>query len=217
MEKHVTVKDTQESTARTSAGVDLSQQVFSDPQTFLRVLKDDVESKSDPYRGMSKNDLIAYSVSAENDPQARAAAAIAARHFDDLTNMARLPLVGVDEHNPVISARAIPLTRDAVQTIADLSQGNTQRYIEQNKHGNELEMFSYGAAAAAVGIPTAVISCMGPWSFALYGTPVAALMGYEALRSYGDLEAGAPKIQAWSKNDKATLASWTEINGASDA
>ena len=72
-------------------GGDLSRFVFSNPQEFLAILNKDVDRMSRSSRGISANDLKEFAADPNNPLPERAAAEIAANHYDQLVGMASIP------------------------------------------------------------------------------------------------------------------------------
>src|SRR5208337_704978 len=66
----------------------LHADTFKDPETFLKILQQSAPHiATDSDGDITKNDLIVYSQSAGDDPLGKAAAAIAANHFDQLQKL----------------------------------------------------------------------------------------------------------------------------------
>jgi hypothetical protein len=86
----MTIENTEKQSTKTGPNpADLSREVFKNPQEVLSVLKDNFKKLSANHADspmLMKNDLIAYATTGA-DPKVRAAAGIAASHFDDLTKI----------------------------------------------------------------------------------------------------------------------------------
>jgi hypothetical protein len=194
-----------------SADATLSAYVFSNPQEFLQTLKNDfhkfgvserarLDSPGDAIVGpdaITENDLIVYAHSGV-DPKDRAAAQIAADHFDQLRRMS--------------GSTALSITEDDLDLDMRLLQGQTRKEIAE-------DVLGHGACAAVSAITAAIA---GSGAVLLSESPPAAL-GFGALTLLMGSSAGLFATMAFqdpgritdlAKHDQQTLYSWKEINGS---
>jgi hypothetical protein len=183
----------------------LSQQAFANPVDFLTTLQS-IMPKVNPQHpdDVSRNDLIVYA-SQGGDSRGRAAAAIAAAHYDQLR---QLPNVSrIDSNDPQInglSAREIGLD-------IDLAKGDVQGELTKRELINGGLTASLALATAGLGAVTAASLEIPPLA-ALSGfctVAVAAVVGINAV----DLYNLPHDLQAKATQDQHVLAGWPGING----
>jgi hypothetical protein len=174
---------------------------FHDPQTFLKILQDRAPRIS-PLTGgqMSKNDLVIYSQTASSDPVGENAAAIAAKHFDDLD---RLSENGSDTKGY--------LNRHDLQTDLKHYNGETGLQIVEETLGNAVGAGAVGLATLGMGVATVFAFAEAP----VLGV-IAAVDTLGGLLVFGKLAEGS--VHAWrdisanARDTRETFASWAEIN-----
>jgi hypothetical protein len=194
-----------------SADAALSAYVFSNPQEFLQTLKNDfhkfglperrrLDSPGDAIVGpdsITENDLIAYAHNGD-DPKDRAAAQIAADHFDQLRRMS--------------GSAALSITEDDLDVDMRLLQGRTTKEIAENVLGDGTLALVTGITAAVSGTGAVLLSETPP--VALGCGALALLMGsatgLEVVMAFKE----PGRIKALAKQDQQLLYSWKGINGS---
>jgi hypothetical protein len=177
----------------------LSQEAFSDPRTFLKTLSSDLY-KIEPAAviSVSKQQLLDFAANPADTPSEKAAANIAANHYDELAGMSHLPLMDDGLFN------------DSAKTILDLSKGDSGWSIADAEFAYGAGLFS-GSFLAGIGGVVAVGSVEVP-PIAIAGGAAAVAGGSLAALSARAMWNAPSTINALGKQDKATLSTWKEIN-----
>jgi hypothetical protein len=182
----------------------LSQVVFANPQDFLTTLQSILPkvNPADP-DDVGKSDLINYSTRGDN-AQDKAAAAIAANHFDQLR---QLPTTIFGDYS---IGDKTGLNQVEVGLDRELASGNLQPEIQVRQMQDAVIAIGSGATAAVLG------ACAG---LGVEAPPVALVLGAAAVTA-GILGAGTvldavtlqSRAASKSTQDRSILASWPELN-----
>jgi hypothetical protein len=182
-----------------AASATLSQEAFSDPRTFLKTLSSDLyKIEPEAVISVSKQQLLDFAANPADTPSEKAAANIAANHYDELAGMSHLP---VEDDG---------LFNDSANTILDLSKGDTGWAIAGSEfaYGSVLIV---GSALAGIGGVIAAGTAEVP-PIAIAGGALAVAGGSLAAFSARDMWNTPGTIKALGVQDKATLSTWKEIN-----
>jgi hypothetical protein len=183
----------------------LSAQAFANPADFLQVLKNDYYgiAQTDP-NNIYKSDLIAYSENG-SDPQGRAAAKIAAAHYDDLQAFANNALKQTPGPLGGISANDL-------QTDIDLMHGNVQSSLASTDFvdAGKIVMGTLATGVATAGAISTFVECP-PLGTLLGGT--ALIAGAVAFQGAKDAYTASGRLKAQSTTDQQVVNSWLNAGG----
>jgi len=179
----------------------LSQAVFANPKDYLSTLQS-VLPKANPRDpdNVTKDELIAYSKNGDN-ARDKAAAAIAANHFDQLR---QLPTTFKDDYN---IDGTTGLNRKEVGIDLDMATGNLQSQVNEYRQ-TELGKAAPWAAVSAISTGLAFVTAPVP--------PVAIGMGAEAgatampaLHDVGKAFFAQQRAEEQSSTDRHILVPWS--------
>lgn len=202
----------QTSPATTGRADSISQSVFADPQSFLKVLQKDFDQIAKSYEGgITKNDLIAYSVNGQ-DAQGREAAKIAIAHFDEFTHLPDRPHSMQDAafEYKVDGQHIRGIAKSDLQLDLDLYNNKTNYYIRKGRLSDLGDCAMFGTQAVMLGGLTVATMDMPPLA-ALTGASAAAVGGLAAVGCYNAYKA-ADNYRYMADRNRRMLNSWSEIN-----
>jgi hypothetical protein len=182
----------------------LFDSVFTDPIDFLSTLKS-VLPKANPGHpdDVSKADLVAYANNGDNAKD-RAAAAVAAAHYDDLRKMPAdlRPLY----QTPIFGG----LNANEINFDIDMVKGNIQDDATKLRNHDWMVAAVNGAGSVASLAGAAASVEVPPLAVLLAGVSVAnaASGGYELSQAQGALDI----LRADSQKDRQAIAAWPEFD-----
>ncbi|MBX9570621.1 MAG: hypothetical protein K2X77_17140 [Candidatus Obscuribacterales bacterium] len=203
-------RDLEKNTA-SNTGNKLSEAVFDDPETFLKVLRDNFYKIPHATSGLiTKNDLVAYAGS--NNDEIAKAAKVAADHWSDIRDLAKIPLILGHYQNCCFNGnfRADGITQKDLAIGLNLYQDKTNYYIAKNIAKGVGSTALYAAlTAAAVGMTISLLEFPSAW--VVGGSSIAMTGGLTGYSAYSTV-----KSYRWIKDlaakNQQTLDSWPEIN-----
>jgi hypothetical protein len=152
-----------------------------------------------------RNDLVAFSIDGDNSKD-RSAAAIAAKHFDQLGQLS-------NTFYPSAYNRDYGLSSEQLNIDMDMASGNLKAPVSQAQRDDYWNAASVGGSAVVLGLLTVGLTpefgplVAGP---GVAGVAVATTaVGY----SLHDASTLPQRAQASASQDQKILASWPEING----
>lgn len=183
---------------------DLSRYTFSNPQDFLKTLAADTDKMSGFFsREISKNELLNFAADQKEEPKGRAAAMIAAKHYDELGKMAN------------IDGYTNSLNSDTAKVVLDLDTGKVGM-LKAGEVATDALVAGAGAFGTAAGaVATALTLQEGPLA-GIVGGATLATAGLTAEMTMAAFKAPG-RIDALAKADKGALSSWAELNGGRSA
>lgn len=181
-------------------GGDLSRFVFSNPQEFLAILNKDVDRMSRSSRGISANDLKEFAADPNNPLPERAAAEIAANHYDQLVGMASIPW---GDGN---------FTSQTPDILLNLENGSTGALKAELATANTVGVVASASLAVILGGITAVAAEAFPPAAVASGAGTLAMAGM-TVEVWSHLRGDSAAVDSLASDDKNIFASWKEING----
>jgi hypothetical protein len=177
----------------------LSQEAFGDPRTFLKTLSSDLyKIEPEAVIGVSKQELLDFAANPANTSSEKAAANIAANHYDELSGMSHLPLEDDGLYN------------NSANTILNLSKGDSGWTIANAELAYGSGLLAGSVLAGIGGLVAAGTPEIPP--IAIAGGAIAVAGGSFAAFSAREMWNAPSTINALGKQDKATLSTWKEIN-----
>jgi hypothetical protein len=181
-------------------GGDLSRFVFSNPQQFLETLNKDVERISRSSRIISAEDLEKFAADPKNPLPERAAAEIAANHYDQLVYMASVPW-GDGLFN-----------KQTADTLLNLENGSTSALKAELATANTVGVVATAGVAVILGGITAVGAEVFPPAAVASGVGTVAMAGL-SVEIWSHLRGDSAAVDSLAGYDKNIFAGWKEING----
>ncbi|HEY9757406.1 MAG TPA: hypothetical protein V6C97_19715 [Oculatellaceae cyanobacterium] len=179
----------------------LSAEAFSDPAKFLEVIKKDFNKISLNHHDIGKHDLELYS-RAGDDAEGRAAAKIAAEHFNELEKIDGRANAGGDTRYLKDSG---VLTASALDSDISLIKGDASSQLANVKFGDACAM-AYGGFFVGVGAIASLFAWETP---AIGATAATAVFGGVIMADAWDNARQAPqRMQEEIKSDQSMIRSW---------